>query len=316
MRLPVGDPFASVRLMKFKVHPRSAFTILAVGVFSLSLGPVALTQEAEPEKARALLDQTKKSDLDRQIAVKETEMSRLKEDQDKTQRDSDALTQTNSSTSQFITDSLESLNKLSANSKRLEHEVVVTEARISAERAKVEGLRALSAAQEKSLAALGRRAEEADARTQVRAAELELLRAGKPVPSEGNEDKGEAELAKRRKALSLAIGRTQTEERLAREAMKAAAGKMATAETRAATVKRLAEIDPSAPPKPAADKPKEQPLEKAPDKIGDLPVRRALPVTTQSATPSAVRAAAPSKPAPSAKATPKPAAKATPQPKP
>ena len=196
-----------------------------------------------PEKASALLDQVKKSEQDRQIAVKQTEIDRLKEDQTKTERDSNELKQTIESTSGLMTDTTDHLTTLTTESRRLEHELAVAEARITAEKLKIAGPpSALADAQGKSLSALARRAEEAAVRSHLRTVELEILQAGQQVPGEGHEAP-QADLAKARKALAIAESKAESEERLAHDAMKAAAAKMTLAETKAATAERLADND-------------------------------------------------------------------------
>ena len=205
--------------------------------------PGALNQEAQPEKARALLDQVKKSEQDRQIAAKQTEIDRLKEDQAKIQRDSDGLEKTIESTSGLTADANEQLATFTMESKRLEHELAVAQARIKAEKLKIEGLRALSEAQGKSLSALSRRAEQADARARLHTIEMELLQDGKQIPAEGREGESHNGLVKARKTLAAAEVKTESEERLAHDAMKAAAAKMTLAETSATTAQRLADND-------------------------------------------------------------------------
>jgi len=237
-------------------------------------------QEAQPEKARALLDQVKKSEQDRQVAVKQTEIDRLKEDQAKIESDADGLKKSIESTSGLTTDATDKLSTLTMESRRLEHELAVAEARINAEKLKMEGLKALADAQGKSLSALTRRGEEAAARSNLRTIELEILQAGKQIPGEGHEGESQSELTKARKALTVAELKAQAEERLAHDAMKAAAAKMALAETSATTAQRLADNDlnleaatatakakpktKSPADKPAADKPAAAPVATGP----------------------------------------------------
>jgi hypothetical protein len=201
-----------------------------------------LAQEASPEKARALLDQVKKSEQDRAIAAKQTEIDRLKEDQAKAERGTEALKKTAESTSDLISGAGEHLTTLTNDSRRLEHELAVSDAWITAEQLKTAGLRALAEAQGKSLSALSRRAEETAARSHVRAIELEILQSGQQPPREGHEA-SQTDLDKARKALALVEAKAESEERLAREAMNAAGIKMALAEAKATYAQRLADND-------------------------------------------------------------------------
>jgi hypothetical protein len=239
---------------------------------------------AAPGNAQALLDEVKKRELDRQLASKQTEIDRIKQDQEKAEHDAANVQKTIESTAALIKDSDEEVARLTAESRRLEHELQLAGARIDAERLKVDGLRALSAAQTKSLSAVARRAEEAEARTRLRAAELALLREGKPIPAEGREEAAPGEVAKCRKALAAAEAKTETEEKAAREAMKAAAAKMALAEAKASTAKRLAENDLTLPPITEKTKPRssDKPAEK---RETDAPVRKAPSATAAASTP-------------------------------
>ncbi len=228
---------------------------------AINEAPATLSEEAPPAKERALLDQVKKSEQDRQISAKQTEIDRIKEDQAGIQRDSDGLEKTIESTSGLTADANEQLATLTMESKRLEHELAVAQARIKAEKLKIEGLRALSEAQAKSLSALSRRAEQADARARLHTIEMEILQDGKQIPAEGREGESSSGLVKARKALAAAEVKTDAEERLAHDAMKAAAAKMTVSEAAATTAQRLADNDPALEAPVAI--PKAKPVEKA-----------------------------------------------------
>lgn len=297
--------------------------ILATGICSLFLNSPARSQEAQPapsksqdttsassekqsaqpEQARALLDQVKKSEQDRQVTVKQTEMARVKEDQEKAERDSNALKQSMESTTGLIGERTDHLSNLTAESKRLQHELAVAEARITAEKLKIDGLKALADAQGKSLSALDRHADEAKARTKVQSLELEMLQAGKLIPGEGREDVAHADLTKARKAQTAAESRTISEERTAYDAMKAATSKMAQAETKAAYAQRLADNDPALMPVEKA-----KPVAKVADKTdSDANIPKAIVIDPEKLAPIA---AGPKSPGSSAKPTAKPAAAA------
>lgn len=238
---------------------------------------------APPAKARALLDELKKSELDRQIAVKQIEIDRIKQDQAKAEHDAASVQKTIDSTAALITDSNDEINKLTTESRRLEHELALAEVRAGAERLKIDGLRALSVAQGKSLSALARHAEEAEVRTRLRAAELALLQEGKPIPAEGRDEAAQGEIGKIRKALALAEAKTTIEDRAAHEAMKDAAAKMALAEAKESTANRLADNDLTLP--PIAEKPKAKSSDKPAKKESDAPARKPQP-TVAASTPN------------------------------
>ena len=198
--------------------------------------------DASPEKARALLDQVKKSEQDREITIKQTEIERLQEDQTKTENDLKGLQETIDSTSGLIGATSEHLKTLTTEHRKLERELAVADAWINAEQLKTAGLQALTDAQGKSLSALTLRGEEAAARSHLRTVELEILKAGQQLPGEGHED-AQSDLAKARKALAVAAAKAAAEERLAHEAMKAATAKMALADAKATQAQHLAGDD-------------------------------------------------------------------------
>ncbi len=229
-------------LKSSRINPLLAMGICSLLMCGAAWSQEATPQEASPEKARALLDQVNKSEQDREIAVKQTEIDRLTEDQAKAESDAEVLKKTIESTAGLMTDTSEHLATLTTDSRRLEHELAVSQAWINAEQLKTAGLHALADAQGKSLSALSRRAEEAAARSHVRTIELEILQAGQQVPREGHEG-SQTELVKARKTLAAAEAKAESEERLAHDAMKAAAAKMTLAETKATFAQRLADND-------------------------------------------------------------------------
>ena len=266
-----------MRTLKYRSSP----LVLATSFASLLVGALAFAQEPQPapaEKARLLFDQMERGELDRQIASKQKEIDRLKEDQAKTLSDTNGLQKTVESTTALLEDSGENLSRLTGENRRLEHELAVSEAKAEAEKLKIEGLKALNVAQTKTLAALARRTEEAEARAHLRLAELDLLNAGKAIPKEGSNEAPQSDLAKARKALAQAETRTQAEDRAAREAMKDASAKMAAAEAKNAIVQRLVDNDLTVPLPAIAEKPKAKSTDKAkaPEKSeGDPSLRRA-----------------------------------------
>jgi len=260
---PVPEKALPQKALSEKALPQDVLTQEALPEKALPQEASA-PQEASPGKARALLDQVNKSEHDRAIAAKQTEIDRLKEDQAKAESDAEALKKTMESTSGLIAGTGEHLTTLTNDSRRLEHELAVSEAWINAEQLKTAGLRTLADAQGKALSALSRRAEETAARSHVREIEMEILEAGQQLPREGHEV-SQTDLEKARKALAVAEAKAESEERLAHEAMKAAELKMAVAEAKATYAQRLADNDlnlepakvtakakPKSPEKPAA----------------------------------------------------------------
>lgn len=191
---------------------------------------------------------------------------------DKNSKDAEALQQTIDSTSDLINDSTKHFDELSADRKRLQHDLNLTLARIDAEGQRIEGLRNLSAAQGKSLSALNRRIEETQVRSQLRTAEMQAIADGKLVPGDDTQDKRHPELTKLRKALSIAEARTASDEKLARSAMKSATAKVQSADLAAARVQRMSED-------PATGKPETAEAEAAAPRQTQSAVAKAVPVS-------------------------------------
>lgn len=251
---------------------------LLAGIFFLNVSADrARATEAAPEKAQVLLDKVKQSELNREIAAKQTAVDRLKEDLEKNSKDAEALQQTIDSTSDLIADSTKRYDELSAERKRLQHDLNLTIARIEAEGQRIDGLRNLSAAQGKSLSALTRHIEETEVRSRLRTAEMQAIADGKLAPGEEAEDKRHPELTKLRKTLNISEAKTASEEKLARAAMKAASAKVQLADLAAARVQRM-----SGEPAPGGDKADETPATesvKAPESAPVKPiVAKAIPV--------------------------------------
>ena len=227
--------------MKFSKDIHNTGAALLAGLFTLTLTATAFSAENAPQKTQVLLDQVKKSELDREVAAKQTSIDRLKEDLDRNKKDAEGLQKTINTTSDLVNDSTKRYEELTAERKRLQHDLNLTLARIDAEGEKIDGLRNLTAAQGKSLNALTRHIEETEVRTQLRAAEMQAIAEGKLAPGDDTEDKRHPELVKLRKALSIAEAKTASEEKLARGAMKSAASKVQVADLAAARVQRMAD---------------------------------------------------------------------------
>lgn len=241
-------------------HTRTGAAILA-SLFTLALAPAlsaapaasaspspspaserADDTDAAPEKAQALLDEVKKTELNREIAAKQTAIDRLNEDLEKNKKDAESLQKTINNTSDLISQSTSRYENLVAERKRLQRELNLTIARSEAEGERIEGLRNLSAAQGKSLGVLTRHIEETEVRAQLREAEKQAIASGKLAPGEDPVDaKRHPELFKLRKNLALAEARSASDEKLARAALKTATAKVQSADAAAARVQRMAE---------------------------------------------------------------------------
>lgn len=242
---------------------------LAAGFLSFAHAPHAFSQDSQPEKSQALLQKVKQGELDRRIALKQTEIDRLKEDLDKSKKDLDALQKNLDATAALITESNGIMDQLSAERRLLEQTLDLTVLRIEAERKKSDGLKSLSAAQSRALDAINERMAEMDVQSSVREAEVQLLSQGKPVPGEDNDELGSPELHKLKKTLASDQAKTITAEAVAREAMKSASARLEMADEAAARAKRMADSMSKTNPEPVGEQteeatPAESPAASAP----------------------------------------------------
>src|SRR5438132_8440798 len=99
--------------MKISRKCTMAGAALMTGLFTLTQNGLAVGQEPAPEKTKALLEQVKKTELNRQVAVKQTAIDRLQEDLEKSKKDAEGLQQTMTTTATLINESVAHLDSLS-----------------------------------------------------------------------------------------------------------------------------------------------------------------------------------------------------------
>jgi uncharacterized small protein (DUF1192 family) len=214
---------------------------ITAGFVAFAQPQPAFSQNSPPASSQALLQKVKQDQMDQRIALKQTEIDRLKNDLDKAKLDMDAMQRNLDATNSLIVESGSSMDSLAAQEKHLEQTLDLTETRIEAERKNGDGLKSLSIAQTKALEAINQRMAEMDIRSQVRQAEVQLLSQGKPVPGEDNDEMGSPDLEKLKKALASSESKTVLAETLAINAMKTATAKMAAANEAAAQAKQMAD---------------------------------------------------------------------------
>ena len=258
-------------------QPSTIVSILLAGACALTLASSAPAQDEAPDNAQSLLETVKRRDLERQIAAKQTDLNRLAEDVEKGKKEAETMQANIATTGNLLKDSTTQLEKLGVQKKRMEQVLELTRMRIEAETLKAEGLKMLSEAQGKTLAALNKRAEETSARITVGAAELKQLTPGTFEPNaEGtgkHASKGQTTIGDLRKKLSASEALSANAERIAREAMHAASAKLELANVASGKAKKKAANVESDLPEIG-----EKPLdleEKAPDKIPEKAAEKA-----------------------------------------
>lgn len=193
------------------------------------------------EKTEALLQKVNKSDMDLRMAMKQTEIQRLKQDMDESKKDMDSLKKSLDDTAALAKENASNMEKLSLYRKEMEASMQLTAMQMEAEERKSEGLQKLSTAQNDAMEAMNERMAEMDVRSKLRAYEVQLLQQGKPIPGEDNDERGTPDLMQLRKTLASTEVKTMEADRIARETLKAASAKLAMADDASARAKQMAE---------------------------------------------------------------------------
>jgi hypothetical protein len=236
---------------------------LVIGLCSFALPAIAADETPAPENAKTLLERVKRNDLDRQVAAKQTEVDRLAQDLAKEHKDAEAMEKSIASTGEMLKASSATLDQLTNDRKRLEQVLELTALRIEAERLKVEGLQRLADAQAKTLAALAKRAEETEARSNLSQAELKQLSENTPAA----QGKGRSPLTELRKKLAISETAAETADRVAQDAMHSASLRLEQADVASVRVKRKADGMDSSPLPPIAEKPESGDVKEVPPPI-------------------------------------------------
>jgi hypothetical protein len=135
----------------------------------------AFAEEKSPENATALLQEVKKRDLEREIAAKQTEVNRLKEDLAKEQAVSADLKKSIDGIVKATEETASNLDRLSAERNRLSQALEVATLRVEAEKLKVVGFKMLSDGQGKMLGYITSRIEATERKAAIAEAELKLI---------------------------------------------------------------------------------------------------------------------------------------------
>ncbi len=202
---------------------------------------IETAEDSGSDQSQALLQKVKQSELQRRIAIKQTEIDRLKEDLEKSNKDLDAAQKDMDATTALIAASGANMDKLGTERKRLEQQLDLTDLRIEAEQKVNDGLKRLFAAQSSELEAINQRMAEIDVRSKLRQSEVQLLSAGKPVPGEDNDENGSPDIYKLKKTLSSDEAKSVSAETIARAAMNAASVRLQSAQEAAARVRQVDE---------------------------------------------------------------------------
>jgi DNA repair exonuclease SbcCD ATPase subunit len=232
-------------MIPFKKLPATVSVLLST-IFVLNFSAPARSQTKSSGDARALLQEVRKRELERQIAAKQTELDRLNEDLTKSRSESDELKHSIDGIVLTISETTGHLDQLSAEKTRLNQALEVANLRMEAEKLKLTGLKMLNDAQTKALGTLTSRIEDTDNRATVGAAELKLVSEG-PVSDGGdagttdNATKLRAQIAELKKKRAKSERSTADANTAAHEAMAAASAKLQLADIAAGKAKKRAE---------------------------------------------------------------------------
>ncbi len=243
--LPKMAGFCQRFSMKYLLKNLLARSAIFAGVCLLGLAGSALSQTAETDNAKSLLEKVKRRDLDRQITARQTGLDRLAEDLSKGHKEAENMQANIDATGGLLKESAAQLSQLVSQRKRLEEVVELTTLRIEAERLKSEGLQLLAEAQGKALTALTKRAEETEIRSNLGAAELKLLAPAEAAPGtepEGKDapPKSRPTMSDLRRKLASSENASANAEKIARDAMRAASSRLELADIAGVKARRKA----------------------------------------------------------------------------
>lgn len=216
----------------------SAVLFTAILGTGCALAVSALAQTPEPENAKSLLEKVKRRDLERQVTARQTDLDRLAEDLAKGHKEAETMQANVDATGALLKESAANLGQLQNQKKRLEQVIELTTLRIEAERLKSEGLQLLADAQGKALTALTKRAEVTDLRATLGAAELKTLAPPDDAAPATDAPRARPALTELRKKLALSESAAASAEKIARDAMRTASGKLELADIAAVKAKR------------------------------------------------------------------------------
>lgn len=239
-----------------KNSPQSAAIFFTAALICSSSLP-ALGEPKSSDNAQAFVQEVKKRDLEREIAAKQTEVNRLKEDLTKERTESENLKRSIEGLGVAVDETMSNLERLSAERARLSQALEVATLRVDAEKLKVTGLKMLSDGQNKVLSYISGRIEAMERKAEIASVELKLINFQNPLPAEelildnstpaanssGAETttKLKAQLAELRKKGSKSQQLLQDASNAADAAIEAASAKVALADAAAAKANKRAD---------------------------------------------------------------------------
>ena len=218
-------------------------TFSIVTLFALALPPRAFCKTATQGNAQALLEEAKKSELDRKVAAKQTVLNRLNEDLKKGKQETDDLDKSITKVSGATNEATSQLDKLGAEKKSMIGNLELTNLQIDAEKLKAEGLRLLGIAHAKGRDAATKLTEEIELKTSLVSEEMRQLSekfSSEKAPStaKGSGAKRTPTLTELRRQIYKAEQATANANSNARQAMETASQKLQQADAAAARVEK------------------------------------------------------------------------------
>lgn len=228
------------------VHSSVRTSMVILGIFSLVIPSPAFSQVASDRNIGALLNEAKKSEHERKLADKQTELDRLNEDMKKGATEIESLDKGAQKAATAAGDASKQLDLLTLQKKRAMREMELLGARIDAEKLKGDGFRLLEIANRKAQEWVTKRSEENETKAAIVMAETRQIAASGPkIPGDNPPPmaipKNEPTLTELRKKLGKAERATGTAAHQAREAMTAATARLLEAENASARAEKKRE---------------------------------------------------------------------------
>ena len=214
-----------------------------VTLLALALPPRAFCKTGDKGNAQALLEEAKKTELDRKAVAKQTVLNRLNEDLKKGKQEIDEADKSIAKVSGANAEATAQVEKLGLEKKRLAGELEMTNLQIEAEKLKAEGLRLLGIAHAKSREASTKLTEETDLKAALVSEEMRQLfdrisSDKTPSTAKGGRERRTPTSSEMRRQISKAEQATANANANARLAMETASQKLQQADAATARLEK------------------------------------------------------------------------------
>ncbi len=226
--------------MNHQTNHNTLVSLAIAFIFTLTIIPYAVSEQAAPGNAKALLDEAKKNQVERKRAAMQKELDRLDEDLKQDQTELVEVEHNIADVGNAVNESKKNTESLAGRRKNVTQDLELLALRAEAEKLKTEGLNLLNIAHEKAKEALTKRSEELDIKRAIVSAEFvktEEVQTGSESARSVKSDSFRT-MSELRRNLDKAANKAALANYRAREAMDAASKRLHQAEDAAAKVEK------------------------------------------------------------------------------